>query len=210
MTEPAFSLDSPLTGVSGAAVEAVEAGGVRCFFSLVADENSSTRPQDAALSFHRVLQEIFARTAILPFRFPTILEGEPELISHIQEHAAEYRSALARLRDLVQMEIRISSDGLKQSKKKEEEKASGTEYLLNRLAERRKLESAAENVRNDAASLLRGWRQRESGAGLRCFMLLRRGEIAQLRSALSRVQISPDLAVRVSGPWPATEFVKEA
>lgn len=205
MTEPAFSPHSPLTGVDGAAVEAIEAGGVRCFYSRVPEESSGTRAQDGALAFHRVLQEVFAQTAILPFRFPTIVEAEPELTAHILEHAVEYRRTLVRLRDLVQMEILIQANPT--SRKSEE--SSGAQYLRKRLAQQKMLETAAEGLRTRVAFLVQGWRQRESKDGLRCFMLLGRGHVSQLRAALSGVQLSPDLGVRVSGPWPATEFVNE-
>jgi hypothetical protein len=207
MTEPAFSMQAPLTGVGGAAVRSVEAGGVRCFFSRVAADDSSTRARDGALAFHSVLQEIFSHTAILPFRFPTVLEDEAELTSLIQERALEYQEALVRLRDLVQMEIRIT---LNQRKPQAEAaKVSGKQYLDDRLAQQRRLDIAAESIRNGAASLLKGWRKRESGDGLRCFMLLGRGYVSQLQTKLTSVQISGDLSVRVSGPWPATEFVKK-
>lgn len=200
-------MQAPFTGVGGAAMQALEAGGVRCFFSRVDAKDSSIRAKDEALAFHQVLQRIFSHTAILPFRFPTVVEDEAELTRLIQERALEYQDALVRLRDLVQMEIRIT---LNQRKPQSgAAKVSGKQYLDDRLAQQRRLDVAAESIRKGAASLLRGWRKRESGDGLRCFMLLERGHVSQLQTKLTNVQISGDLGVRVSGPWPATEFVKE-
>ena len=206
MTAAALQPEPPFSGVNGSPVESMQVAGVQCFFSQVAEnQTTGARPKEEALAFHRVLQDVFALTAILPFRFPTIVEGESELVAFIEEHASEYRKALARLRDAVQMEIRITSG---QSETRQPQ-SSGGEYLRRRLAEQRELETVAQALRQTSAFLVRGWLQRDASGALRCFILLDRGRIAEFQTALGSVQISSNLSVRVSGPWPATEFVKE-
>jgi Gas vesicle synthesis protein GvpL/GvpF len=210
MTDVGFSLKSPTTGVHGATLEGVEAGGVRCLFSSISERELPVggHAQENALAFHRVLQEVFAQTAVLPFRFPTLLQDKSELVAYIQDHAGEYQSALARLRDAVQMEIRITPRE-SATKSQQRSNASGAEYLRERLARQRRLQLAAQALQEESASLVRGWRRRESGEALRCFILLDRGRISEFQSALASARVPPNLTVRVSGPWPATEFVKE-
>lgn len=208
MIDPAYSLRMPGAGVSGACVELKEASGLGCLFSRVGEANltSGGRARDEALAFHRVLQDIFAQTAILPFRFPTIVAGETELLAHIEEHAADYRNALARLRHMVQMDVRITRDSAAQPKAPLN--SSGAEYLRARLGEQHAMQSAAESLRQQTASLIQDWRERSSGSALRCFMLVHRGSMPGLQDALRGFRLAPGLQMRVSGPWPASEFVK--
>src|SRR5213078_4246868 len=63
--------------------------------------------RESALEFHRTVQELFRQAAVVPFRFPTILADENEISAFLAKHSSEYESALLRLRDAVQMEIRI-------------------------------------------------------------------------------------------------------
>ncbi len=159
ITETSASVEVPTTGVNGLTVEAVKHGELQCFVSRsTADISfSGLQLRDAALTFHDVLEKIFEQTAIIPFRFPTVLPGEPELTAYMAEHSVEYRSALIRLRDVVQMEIKLQfkdsrllqnpAEPLGQGS---ETKPSGREYLQRIRARHEKFEVAAKGF---AASL---------------------------------------------------------
>src|SRR5438445_759612 len=142
ITESEGPLEVPLTGVGGMAVESLEQSGLRCFVSRNPSSDPMLGPpaREAALAFHRVLQEIFRQTAIIPFRFPTVLSDEAELSGHLNEHAAKYHEALGRLHDMVQMEIHLAWEGSQQSAP---DKPTGAEYLKARQAEQAGLEKIA-------------------------------------------------------------------
>ncbi len=193
------------TGVGSMLVETVEHNGLRVFVS----ESKSGSPKDVrdhALTFHRVLKDIFQSAAIIPFRFPTILSDRSEVIAHLTEHSEEYASALSRLRDLVQMEVRIQ---FKEGGPDTAAKPSGREYLRHIQARRAKLEMAAKEFRQLGASLIKAWRQRDSTHGIRCFALIDRTAVIDFQREIGNIPIRPELTARLSGPWPATQFLTE-
>jgi hypothetical protein len=193
------------SGVGGMAVESVEHNGLRCFLS---ESGSVTGKEvrDDALVFHRVLNDIFHLAAIIPFRFPTILADRSEVIAHLTQHSEEYSSALNRLRDLVQMELRIQ---FKESGSEAAAKPSGTEYLRHIQARHAKLETVAQEFRQLGARQIKEWRQRESSHGIRCFALIDRTSVSDLRKEIGNMPIQLELTARLSGPWPATQFLSE-
>jgi hypothetical protein len=207
ITESAVPVEVPSLGVAGMVVESLEHSGLRCFVSRSPDSDRMLGPpaRDAALAFHRVLQEIFRQTAIIPFRFPTVLSDETELTGHLNEHAAEYHEALARLRDVVQMELRLDWVGSEPSAKLE----TGTEYLKARQAEQAALERLAGRFRAAGNSWIHGWRQQASAHHIRCYALVSRAAVTEFEHALVAVEVPSTVSARVSGPWPATEFVNE-
>src|SRR5207248_8580900 len=111
-------------GADGARVEAFELPGLRCYFSEhqeFATSAEALRP--AALAYHAVVQEVFAVTTVIPFRFPTLLPSASELRRQVEERASDYGSAVVPLAGTAQMEINIQAPGERGSA------TSGIEYL---------------------------------------------------------------------------------
>lgn len=198
-------------GVGGAAVEAFSQSGLQCFYSEFEAQDAlrGEMAKDAALAFHRVVQEIFEQAAVVPFRFPTILAQRADLEGFVREHGAEYTRALARLRNKVQMDLRISTRQRSEAASAGTGTRTGAEYLRTRQAERARLHDAAQGFRRAGGSRIEGWRERELADGLRCFILADRTAISGLQSEFSGAALAPDFTARVTGPWPAAEFVDE-
>ena len=192
-------------GVGNMPVESVEQNGLRCFVSE-GKSIEGTDVREDALAFHRVLNDLFRQAAIIPFRFPTILADRPEVTAHLTEHSEEYASALSRLRDLVQMELRIQ---FKESSRDAPARPSGTEYLRHIQARRAKLEMAGHEFRQVGARWIKGWRQRESSHGIRCFALIDRSAVIDFQRETESMAIQSELTARLSGPWPPTQFLIE-
>lgn len=191
-------------GVGDIPVEQVLAAGLRCFFSRFhsRDQFSQIPPIQSALAFHHVLKALFEQAAIIGFRFPTVVEDEPELLQYLREHEAEYREALARLRHMVQMEIHIAAAG----ELEQLASPSGREYLQMRQQRVAAVESTAERFHRAAGPWIVEWRQRWNGAGMRCYALLSRDAVAAFRQAAQALTSSA--SVRLTGPWPPSEFVE--
>ncbi len=219
IAETSTSVEVPTTGVNALTVGAVNHGELQCFVSRSAANISFSGLQlrNAALTFHDVIERIFEQTAIIPFRFPTVLPREPELIAYMAEHSVEYRSALIRLRDVVQMEIRLQlkdSRSLQKlaeplSSRGSETKLSGREYLKRRRARHEKLEVAAKDLRQACLVFTKGWRQTDSSEGIRCFALVERASVVKFQTQARAVTLEDGLDARLSGPWPASQFLKE-
>ena len=193
-----------LTGVAGDPVLRVELGSLAAFTSINTDKSNWLRLQlqTSALEFYRVLTEVFKSTAIIPFRFPTVFDNEEQLMQRLQERAPEYTALLGKFRDLVQMEIRITSPGLETSAQ------SGTQYLKVRKTATAMIERFAAEIRAVLSALLQDWRQRPSKDGARTFALINRSHVADFRDILRNVPVPRDLNVRASGPWPVSEFIE--
>ena len=193
----------PPHGVQEAAVEQVCDAELCCFFSQIerlASDPASVKA--SAFQFHSVVSSVFAHTAVIPFRFPTLVADANELKSHLREHAAEYRHVLVRLHGMVQMEIRISVAA------PDANRESGAQYLRGRQERHARLRDAASNVRQATQSVVGDWRERETNEGWRCYALVERSRIAQFQEVVRSVEAPDGLQMTVSGPWPATEFIK--
>jgi len=193
-----------LTGVGGDAVARSEMSKLSVFTSSSPDSTGWLRPQlqTSALEFHHVLREIFKVTTIIPFRFPTIFETDEQLIQRLQERSAEYAGLLEKFSGLVQMEMRLTSSDPKEPAR------SGTQYLKKLQETMRSIETLAKTLRTSSAPVWRDWRARPSKEGVRAFALVERSRTAEFENLMARATIPHGFSVRVSGPWPATEFME--
>jgi hypothetical protein len=195
-----------LTGVAGDPVVRVELGSLAAFTSSNTDKSNWLRPQlqTSALEFHRVLSEVFKSTAIIPFRFPTIFDNEEQLSERLQERSSEYTALLGKFRDLVQMEIRITSPDLKKPAE------SGTQYLKLRQAATAMIGKVMAELRATLSELPQDWRERTSKDGIRAFVLIGRNRITDFRKMMLNTPVPRELSVRASGPWPVSEFIEQS
>jgi hypothetical protein len=163
-------------------------------------------------AFSRILQQIFEPTVIIPFRFPTIVEGDDVLRKFVKERAAEYSSALHRLRNKVQMDVRISketgpegADAVSQSASQ-----SGKSYLALKGAGYQEVQSVLEEFRRVSGSLAEKWVQRDTPSGIRGFALVDRAALSGFLETIGRVHTPARISARITGPWPPSEFVEAA
>jgi hypothetical protein len=198
------------TGVEGAPVRWIDVGELRCFVSDFAAQMPYAPVPEMVKAFNQVLQRIFSQAVIIPFRFPTIVESEDTLRQFVESRAAEYGSALKRLRSKVQMDVRIifkapenvnssSSSGRGQS---------GRGYLEGRRDRYQQAQSVMDEFRRVSNSLAEEWIQRDTSSGIRSFALVDRSSLAVFLERIGRVVTPADISARVTGPWPPSEFVE--
>ena len=160
--------------------------------------------RESAQEFHQVLQQAFANGAIIPFRFPTLMKDEEELTTYMQENAASYVSSLKTFENSVQMEAVISySDSLSSATVK----TSGTVYLRARQKQSEELQGVADRLRQCAGEVAKDWRDRSVQNTLRVFTLLDRDSVSELKGRLRELSVPVGVTVRITGPWPVTEFL---
>ena len=206
MLDPVAQITVPQFGVRDAAIESLVESGIRCIVShFDFPAAAGTVPQfrkDDALQLHHVVTAVFQQAAVIPFRFPTLLP-ESELRGFVKEKSQAYLDALSRLREMVQMEVRIASKASAPATP-----ASGTEYLQALQARTKALEEAAALLRNLAGALAQDWRERPLAQGLRCYALVRRDQIGPFRERMRSLPVGDMVTLAISGPWPATEFLE--
>jgi Gas vesicle synthesis protein GvpL/GvpF len=204
MTEvvDASYLEALSPGVAGAVIESLAEAGVRCFYSRVESVGGNAeRFRSEAQQFHAVLRQVLDHAALVPFRFPTLVETEQDVYEFLAAHAAAYLEDLKRLRGRVQMEIRIRVDLQAAAP------PSGKAYMECRVAQRRALEGHAEAVLAAIGELITQWQVRNDGDGLRCYALLPRERVATFEERMRRLSPVQGATLMVSGPWPASEFL---
>jgi hypothetical protein len=133
------------------------------------------------------------------------VQDEAELFRFLHEHASEYHEWLNRLRDMVQMEIRISA------KTKEHDgvarRPTGTAYLRAKQHSEARLRTIAERIRSASTTTVSEWRERDSGQAKRLFALVPRSSLSRFKDQLANLEVEPEYLIRISGPWPPAEFL---
>jgi hypothetical protein len=192
----------PEIGVRGAPVRTMILESLSCIYSPLIPPQEFDR--DDALKFHSVLNAAFENHAVIPFRFPTLLQNEADLQDHLREKHQTYLQDLRRLADLVQMEIRFAPN-----KEKPKSSQSGTEYLQSKQAIVRALESLTQQARAALGDTVLEWKERSTDQGLRCYALVKREQVADFKQRLQATKFAAPKPAIVSGPWPATEFLHD-
>ena len=197
-------IDIPDTGVEGAPIRWIDMAVLRCFVSDFGAQMPRERVPDMVKVFNEVLQRIFAQTAVIPFRFPTIVESEAALREFVESRSAEYRSALHRLRDKVQMDVRI----IMKPDQAERSPRSGKAYLQQRSALHREAQSILEEFRRVSHSVAEEWAQGDAPGGIRAFALIERSSLPIFLEKIAKVLVPAGISARVTGPWPPSEFME--
>ncbi|MCU1284284.1 MAG: Gas vesicle synthesis GvpLGvpF [Acidobacteriales bacterium] len=193
--------DAHIPGVHGSPVSTIAEGGVLCHSSEWSERNKDDAQQDA-LAYWSVVNRLFQQTAVIPFRFPTFMKDQAAMQEFLALNAQGFLSELRRLRDLVQMRITIPSEPTSNAAPP----TSGTEFLKQRQKSSRVSQDTIAALRASGEDLVREWKQSHRTGSTLLFALIGRGALEDLKSRISQIEASAN--VRVSGPWPPSEFIK--
>jgi hypothetical protein len=198
MAEASPDAPVPPRGVRGSSVEVTQHEGLACYFSRYEAFSGGTADElkQDALDFHWTVNHVFAKQTVVPFRFPTLVADDAAVAQFLTEYAAEYLADLSCLRDRVQMEVRFpapTADAAAASSG-----ASGTAYMKAKFDAAQKSIQLEARMKSAAAGA--EWKQRAN----RFFALIPRGQEDDFRRRIAALE---DATLRVSGPWPPSEFV---
>jgi hypothetical protein len=204
VAKPGDLLNVSPSGVADMPLSRLDRYGLAIFFSHSSAPELWLRAplRDSALQFHRVLLDIFKSTAIISFRFPTILEDEQALTEHLEEHADEYNALLKKFADKAQLELRVSF-----SSPNSLGDGSGTKFLQERQSRQKALERFSAAIELATRTAGAEWRKRRLNSGFRAFVLLERSQAAGFKHTVAGIPVPLELDARLSGPWPVTEFL---
>jgi hypothetical protein len=198
-------LTLPAVGVNAAPVKVAGSGELRVLWSEVDWPFDPERMQKSAVEFHGVVHQVFNQAAVIPFRLLSVLEDQPAFTAFISENELRFLEDIERLKNSVQMECVVYPA----PSRPDVDRTSGKAYLEQKAVAMRSSEGFAQAVRDAVAHLSREVRVREAKSGTRIFVLVERGRENDFRQAVSAVAIPEHLSRRMSGPWPAAEFLSE-
>ena len=199
-------LKLPGRGVGGSAVNVLAQERLRLLWSEVAWPFEPAGLQQKAVEFHQVIQHVFQRAAVVPFRLLSIFEDVAALEKFAAANVAAFTADLERLRNYVQMESVVY---VIQQRAPEQEK-SGKGYLERKAEVFRLSVDHAASIKAAVQPMSDDIQVREVKSGTRIFALVRRGEEARFREVVEAVPLPESVSRRVSGPWPAAEFLSSA
>jgi len=197
---------TPFGGHGGAPLRMVAAADVGAVCSSHQDD-ARIEPDEAALWRHEtVLEALVEDRAVLPVRFGTVVGDEQEL----RELLGRRRNALAASLDLVRGRREIGVRVLWDPPEPESTGASGSDYLLGRLAVERAAQTRAERLHSVLSEqavmaqhrVLETPRLLLSGS----YLVDRDGIPLFLAAADELASASEDMVMVCTGPWPAHSF----
>lgn len=196
-------INMPQTGVSKAQVNVLNERELRLLWSEVVWPFEQSELQKSALEFHNVVQHVFEQTAVIPFRLLSIFDDIAALKQFAVEHGPEFIADLERLRGYVQMESVVYVI----TGRAPADTSSGRAYLQQKSEALRLSAENATRLKTELAAVSGNVRVREVKNGSRIFALVRRGDEERFRTIVESVPVEPPVSRRVSGPWPAAEFL---
>jgi len=198
---PEISL--PAVGVTGAPVQLTSLDDLCLLWSDVEWPFDPQRMQKSAVEFHEVVLQVFKQTAVIPFRLLSVFDDQQAFMTFAAENHERFLQDLDRLKDFVQMECVIYP----KPSETPVDRSSGKAYLEQKAIALRSSEASVQATQDALAHLSREVRIREGKNGTRIFVLVDRGLESDFRQAVTAVPIPTHLSRRVSGPWPAAEFL---
>lgn len=201
----AQDLNLPTLGVNGAPVQVAALDELNLLWSEVEWPFDPERMQKSAVEFHEVVHQVFRQAAVIPFRLLSVFEDQAAFTAFAAENHERFLQDLNRLRAFVQMECVIYPAPSRQ----QIDRSSGKAYLEQKAVALRSSEGFARAMQDALAHLSREVHVREGKNGTRIFVLVDRGRENDFRLAVTAVPIPTHLSRRMSGPWPAAEFLSE-
>ncbi|MEA2213588.1 MAG: hypothetical protein QOF83_3536 [Solirubrobacteraceae bacterium] len=211
ITDAELGRDPELRGIDGAALQAIEAGGL----VAVASGHSTTPPLDEAIlwRFEQVIESLMQHGAVLPVRFGTTMETTDAIVAMLQSGRPELVDKLDAVRGAVELSVRgiwRDSPGPASAGAA----LTGTDYMRDRLAPQLRAQALAAQLHAHLDGQARASRHRilaRPAVPVSAAFLVARGTEDEFVRAVTRLDAQLDGADLVcTGPWPAYSFAGDA
>jgi hypothetical protein len=179
----------------------VEGAQVAVAFRQVAEPPAGE--QDEMVRYGESVAVLSMTGAVLPFRFGTVVGDRDALASLVEEREAEWLGRLGAVRDKVEMVVHAESP----TSPAPTPPLSGRDYVMGRVARLREHDRLVADLTVAVGELASELRELRATDGLRLAVLVPKGRVADLCSALEQWQAGePGRAASATGPWPPFSF----
>jgi Gas vesicle synthesis protein GvpL/GvpF len=208
VTSPNESV-SIAAGVCKSDVLSQELGSLRVYWSEISNPEAclgdAESMRKAKSQFQQVLQQILAAITPVPFPFPTLVASAAELEQYFAAELEKYYVTLERIGDAVQYEIIASWPADEQLDLATPVK--GGEYVKRRQEAAQRIAAVDGKLRSVTGDSVREWRARQERKTHRWYALVPRKDRERFVASLRSAGPSEGVRLRLSGPWPPTEFI---
>ncbi len=175
--------------------------------AVVSDHEQSPAPTEPNLwAYEHVVEQLMACTPVVPARFGATAEHDEEVHTMLLSRHDELRSALDRVAGAVEFAVHAPTvaAGAASTAVRTNGTASGTDYMLTRLAEQRRARELTAKIDAAVGDVVRG-RTSLTRASDRLAYLVDRDDIDRFLARLITVD-EPDITW--AGPWPPYSFIR--
>jgi hypothetical protein len=170
--------------------------------AVVSDHESDPAPTEPNLwAYEDVVEKLMTKTTVLPARFGATAMQDEEIRSMLSQRHDEFVRTLQSVQGAVEIAIRAPS-----SNETIKPAASGTEYMLARLAERQRARQLAVEIDAAVGDLARARTRRPHSLNTLAYLV----DHDQVEEFLSRLDQLNDPEITWTGPWPPYSFIQPA
>jgi len=196
-----------LIGVGEQPVGLHDCAGLRVYCSDVANpetlfEGASGKAAEGR--YRQVLRDLVGVTTVIAFPFPALVEDEAAVDKLVAEQRAVTAEALTRLAGMIQYEL--SASWAEDESVDLGKPVSGAEYLKRRQQAEARVAATDTKLRSVTAGIVVEWRAKQERRNRLWYALLRLSDRERFIAALRSAGPSEGVRLRLSGPWPPSEF----
>ena len=197
-------------GVCDQTIQSHGSSGLRVYWSEIADPETALADgparKNTELKFRRVLREVVTHFTPIAFPFPVVLTDLEAVEKYVVDEREHFEEALDRLGETVQYEMIASWTADDQADLATP--VSGREYLKRRQEAEERIAAIDNKLKSVTAGIVREWRARQDRRKHHWFALVPRQDRERFITALRSAGSSEGVRLRLSGPWPPSEFVR--
>ena len=101
-----FRQDQPIVGVNDEPVVFLNGLGLLAVVSRF-DDSQASFDVNSMITYHKVVESLFERTTIIPFRYKTLLNSREEILGTFREKNAHFKKLLDSLDGAIEIGIRL-------------------------------------------------------------------------------------------------------
>jgi len=204
---------SNFTGVAEQRVIAHDSEELRVYWSEVANPEvllEGASHKLARLKYQQVLREMATRITAIAFPFPALVADLEAVDGLLGSESGYYLQVLARLDGTIQYEL--TATWAEEDRSDLATPVSGKEFQKRRAESEARIAAIDAKLRDVTVGIVRQWRSRQERRKHRWFALLASDDRDRFVAALRGAGPSEGVRLRLSGPWPPSEFanVREA
>jgi hypothetical protein len=191
-------------GLEGRALRTIRS---RELAAVVSDHDRPPAPSEPNLwAYEQVVEKLMARAPLLPARFGSTVEHDRQLEQVLAERQREFRETLEQVRGAVEIAVHAPApDATKAAARgpSSESPASGTDYMLSRVAQHQRTGELVAQVDAAVGELARARTRRASSANTLAYLV----EHEHVDEFIARLEQLGDSDITWSGPWPPYSFI---